>query len=689
MKFIPDWIKKNMTEYQEDTTANGDEKAEKASSSGDVVNKDDLDKKEKIKQTSDDSEIDKEYTADFDKWYQKGFRYGLNRSANAASIESVRNESIFKSTYYEWARDDNRNPEKGDDETEGKSYLASDNGVSFRGSASNGDKKPDSLTDKQRDTGNGKKNKNNDANDNYADKTQENSKASFKDEIEELFVIQDNLKKRKKKEKYEEELEELRALQGRLSRNYWEGFADSLNDYLQKILQYLHYDLDCAIHAHKRSLSSSENDENSAEQPIIDKPGFIAKLSGDVKDFSGLYQNMSDLKSMVKSGDIDGYDVYKTRMMIYLMILGLFFGMSIEFAFMSAYTGEALETGTFYSAVGSYTTNLNKVYESEGKIGVIRNFPIADWIKVHLIFFFSFLPFVFGFVVKIGLDQVSEKERNNAIQMQNNVAKKWYEGYTLNDTIMLIFIAILIIYSVVLGVVIGGKKSFGIGLYATMLSLSLMVSIGLIMHNLIKTYARYKVISKKGLFGKKDSYLFELNEDVARLVKLIDLHDVPYSKQEMQKKNQERDDEITGKTDVSEGNERNGGANERSMGDSHDKQRDDLTSGRPVQGSEEDIKSVESDYKIDEEHTSRKDKAQERVDAYVKACVGNFESGYEFGCSVGVRGEITENYLKNSKMEELVELNQKYNKYMQLYGDKYNAEGDVDNCKDTKSQDNG
>lgn len=73
--------------------------------------------------------------------------------------------------------------------------------------------------------------------------------------------------------------------------------------------------------------------------------------------------------------------------------------------------------------------------------------------------------------------------------------------------------------------------------------------------------------------------------------------------------------------------------------------------------------------------------------SYVAACVGNFKSGYEYGCSIGVRGEITEDYFENNSLESLVEKNQKYNKYKQLFPDKYHERDVVDNSSEIKSVD--
>lgn len=519
-------------------------------------------------------------------------------------------------------------------------------------------------------------------------------------------------------QKYEQRLDEIRDLKSRMTRSYWNGHTDELNHLLDKIFHSLNDELQFLFDSSKnnsQTVSTAEN-STSADSHTMSNNEENSKL-GRAKTILDTYENVYERVDKIRKNikdeeEVDGYAFYKTRLMIFLMIVGLFFGIFVELAFMSQYTGSALETGTLYDAINSYQLGLKyamddakRAWESNNNskglfdivlsfIAFILSFPIMAFVKAHFVFFFSLLPFVFGFVIKIWLDQISQKgksvserseeDRKDAkvseIYEGNNKSKRigtmingvlrMVKSLTLNESVMPAFILILLLYTVALGANVGIKNSPALGFYAALLSLGLMISMGLIMHNLVKTYSRYKSISKRGLF-KKYSLESALDKEFEETNKLIE-----NIKKETQRKNhtpddkkrdKERDDDSDKSKDIKGQNTENIGINK----DEHKVGEEVNKSETVCSNSTEEGEGMSNFSSTDSYNQSEiKSDAKKRIEGYVNSCKTAFKAGYALGKSLDGRGEIDTEYLEKYNIEEIVEKQHKYEKYKNLFSDK-------------------
>ncbi|NTW72714.1 MAG: hypothetical protein HGA49_10815 [Eubacteriaceae bacterium] len=669
--------------------------------------------------------VNTEYLKKYDYWRDLGEKYGINKSKSEKTEQYVADISRYMGECVEQEKAKKRkfeNISEQSENTEKTTEQGESNGAVNNSSHFSSDDKVGVGIDK--------------------DKKKQNAEVdgtvASTGNAENVYDEEEFKRIKEKTEKYEKRLDEIRDLKSRMVRSYWNGLTDELNYLLYKIFHSLKAELESLLDGHhnkstplgdaeKITLSDNIEENSSKEYSKAEKANKI------VDEYEKVYQKVDAIRSKIKyEEEVDGYAFYKTRLMIFLMIVGLFFGIFVELAFMSEYTGSALNTGSFYDQIGFYQSGLQNAIDNAkkeksvgyGLVTFLYYFPVMDFVKAHFVFFFSLLPFVFGFVIKIWLDQINQKEKSDKDKkdsqisefnketliehkgkkskiLSNVIGTVWMplKSFSANDKVMFVFIFILVLYTAALGNIIGIKKYPALGFYAAFLSLGLMISMGLLMHNLVKTYSRYKAISKRGLFEagpikrvliktgliKTHSYSLEEAldkeyEDVNKLLENI------LKEAQIQKENKLRIDKekINNKSDDNIRNENNSEGAKRGDGNigsagidgGIEKDKDNVAEGEVTVDDIYSNGQKGNEGTADKAATESGDKSKElidaekRIDGYVKSCKGAFEAGVEYGKSIDVRGEIDKEYLEKHEIEEIVERKHKYEKYKNLFSDK-------------------
>jgi hypothetical protein len=517
---------------------------------------------------------------------------------------------------------------------------------------------------------------------------------------------EENARRIKEKiQKYEQRLDEIRDLKSRMVRSYWNGLTDELNHLLYKIFHSLQNEVKFPFDGHQNKKSPLSNDKESTFHIDKNEKKGDEEYSKDnnveniVDTFGNVYEKIDKIRKEIKDEEeIDGYAFYKTRLMIFLMIVGLFFGVFVELAFMSKYTGNVLETGSFYEVLGNYQIELIHAIETatqntvrNGRISrggidwvmLLLNFPVRYFVEAHFVFFFSLLPFVFGFVIKIWLDQINQKEKSDKEKKDDKSSELIGENQgryklikalrgawrplkfiSVNDRVTYVFIVIIVLYTVALGRIVAIKYYPDLGFYAAMLSLGLMISMGLIMHNLVKTYSRYKTISKRG-FLKRYSLEYSLDSEYKEVSKILESIKNEKRNKDNKYNEKKREEENDGKMGRNNGIKGSGVVFD-DFNVIEDEQTDEKTEGGNVGSSDRMEKNVGSSNSLTKDSADNGDMkkdAESRVKKYAESCAGAFMAGYEYG---------TKEYLEKHAIEEIVETQYKYDKFKELFGDKKN-----------------
>ena len=337
--------------------------------------------------------------------------------------------------------------------------------------------------------------------------------------------------------------------------------------------------------------------ENSDKKEEFEDNSPFNKIQKLVDEYRKAAESVLNYKK-----EIDEYkfsrSLLKTRIFIFIMLAGLFVGLGVELAFMSVYTGKALGIGTIYDSFERFASIISQSESREFWSSVIA--ILGGLVKICFVTLFSFIPFLFGFIFKFWLERFENEYKKNR----------------LYEVALHIGLVLMVIYSAVLGLVVGESFNYEKGLYAGLLSLGTMYVIGLIMHNLVKTYAGYKQVSKKGLlFGSKWSFVADLDN---------------YQKKIMNEKRGLKVEDYEGFANTSD--KENKKRNEKSLKIIWDK--------------------IE-------------------VDSFKNA----FLSGYDYGQQVNGKGVVNEDYLKSVEIEELLELEKRYAIYKKIYRQSEKREG--------------
>lgn len=220
----------------------------------------------------------------------------------------------------------------------------------------------------------------------------------------------------------------------------------------------------------------------------------------------------NDIQSTLKS--ITTNSIPKSRLYLFLLALAFFLSITVELAIMNTFTGDIIGVGTLGEKMKTISNFVN-AQQSENPFVKTNN--ITAWMKaseilecLFLISFFS-IPFLLSFVTKLWFD-LKETQENPRRRRFFYVAA---------------FVSLLYLLALSVAVVtlsenqrISGRWQFGFLLF--FISLSVLLLSGYLLHSFLQGYENYKHTTKESFWRWGKSYRSNIMTQISQINADID-----------------------------------------------------------------------------------------------------------------------------------------------------------------------